>query len=396
MKFLAPVILSALLYSSFALAQSPATPTTPGTIPAITIVPATGTGLAASPSMMASQTGQFHDLTMRQDFSKIFSAGPKNNSPAVAARPGSTGTSGGGDLFSIDAHSLIEFMTSRQFNQVVKKYAQEISVSVEQDQDLQRLWTFMMQNGLLDDIDQSKYVPQDHCGFGSDPNAIASTEIPGDEEAKPSGGDICFDIPQIIANRASWAALIATALHEHIHHFGFGEYEAYKITGMVGSQLLGMSISNSAPAANQLAPDDHELLGTLKIGTKMKMLQDVTWIEKPVIQNGAVISGLAGVTPGVYCRVEGSIRPGETVKVMIPTEGFLTTERSGTSTASMIFLTGQYDDYADLICERLPDEGPQITVRDFINTVDGVFQVNVKTGGKEMPGTISKLSLLMK
>jgi len=284
------------------------------------------------------------------------------------------GTRGGGNLAASNVKSLTEWLRSGQFNDVVMNYAKKIAASKATEPEATRVWNWMMDNGLLEDIKNSKYVPSGACLIGEDAKYnMAASAIIGEK-----GGDICVNVTQVVDQRTTAASLITLALHEHTHHLGFSELQAYFITSMVGAQLNSMDIAGSDPIANKINPSkqDHFLAASIKKGSKIKLVQNLDTVQGPMFQNGHVFSGFGDINGGVFCWLQNGMRPGATYKILNANAGFSDVRTPNITSTGVSFWLDPGT--AILTCERRPDQGAQLTVQEIHQALDGVFELNLK------------------
>ena len=83
--------------------------------------------------------------------------------------------------------------------------------------DSYNLYVYLKNNGLVKDIQNSKYVFKQEC-IPEGTDYLAST-------IKQKGADICFSTEKLINENASISEMIGLALHEHAHHFGYSDNE---------------------------------------------------------------------------------------------------------------------------------------------------------------------------
>jgi hypothetical protein len=284
------------------------------------------------------------------------------------------GTRGGGNLAASNAKSLTEWLKSGQFNVVVMSYAKKIDSSKATDPEATKVWDWMMANGLMDDISNSKYIPSGACLIGEDAKYnMAASAVIGEKD-----GDICINVNQVVDQRTTAASLITLALHEHTHHLGYGELQAYLITSMVGAQLNSMDIAGSDPIANKVNPtkQDHLLASSIKKGSKIKLVQNLDTVQGPMFQNGHVFSGFGDINAGVFCWLQNGMRPGATYKVLNANAGFSDVRTPNVTSTDVSFWLDPGT--AILTCERRPDQGAQLTVQEIHQALDSVFELNLK------------------
>jgi hypothetical protein len=273
-----------------------------------------------------------------------------------------------------------KFISSGQLNQLVAQFAQKIDPARESNPNVAKLWSFMVENGLLADIQKTKYVASgQECALGSDPATAASTTIAGPKSPTqdyPNHADVCWNVNKIINERTELPIILALALHEEAHHFGFDEPGAYAITQMVGSQLLGMPVPSFAAAAGQSSREvkDSLPLKNLKKGTKLKILQDIPG-GYSAMYNGTVHTQIPVDMVGVYCWTNGYFQTGATYKVLDPSAGFSGNEAPGVLSEVSIWMDGPGTNVAIIDCEEHPEGNATLTVEDFIQAVDGIIEI---------------------
>jgi len=273
-----------------------------------------------------------------------------------------------------------KFISSGKLNQLVVQYAQKIDPSLESNPSVAKLWSFMVENGLLTDLQKTKYIASgQECALGSDPATAASTTIAGPKSPTqdfPNHADVCWDVNKIINERTELPIIIALALHEEAHHFGFDETGAYAITQMVGSQLLGMQVPSFAQAAGQNSREvkDSFPMKNLKKGTKLKILQDIPG-GYSAMYNGTVHTQIPVDMVGVYCWTNGYFQTGATYKVLDPIWGDSGNDAPGILSDVTLMLDGPGYSSAIIVCEEHPEGNATLSVEDFIRAVDGIIEI---------------------
>jgi hypothetical protein len=275
-------------------------------------------------------------------------------------------------LVSEHAKAYRQLIQSGQLNAMVTKAVGQINIDQEPNNDLRTLWSFMASKGLLDDIRQTKYiVSETGCPKGSDPDTAASTDIAEAKSADhpfPNHADVCWDVNKLITERSTMGAVLALAIHEEAHHFGFTETGAYAITQMVGAQLMQLYPQSSDPDATQ----SKKLLSDVKRGTKFKIIGSLENGFK-AMYNGVTHDQLPRDFVGVYCWTDGTLEQGKTFKVVTTVSNFQGNEAPGVLADVSMWL----DPYGMLSCQREPEGREQpITIEEFLNAVDGVVKMN--------------------
>jgi hypothetical protein len=286
-----------------------------------------------------------------------------------------------GTLVREHADSYSKFISGGKLNQLVVQYAQKIDPAREPNPALAKLWSFMVDNGLIDDIQKTKYIASGlQCSLGSDPGTAASTVIAGPKsptQSFPNHADVCWDLNKIINERTELPMILALALHEEAHHFGFDEPGAYAITQMVGSQLLSMQIPTIASVTGQSPREvkDSLPMTSLKRGTKLRILQQIP-SGFSSMYNGTVHETLPVDMVGVYCWTNGSFQIGGTYKLTTqPSAGFSGNDAPGVLSEVSMFLDGPGFNSAVIDCEENPEGNRVLTVEDFIQAVDGIIEI---------------------
>ena len=277
--------------------------------------------------------------------------------------------------------SYSQLISSGKLNQLVLQYAKQIDPEREPNKDLAKLWSFMVDNGLYNDILKTKYIASGEvCALGSDPRTAASTEIAGPKTATqdfPNHSDVCWDVDKIVGERTEFSMILTLALHEEAHHFGFDEPGAYAITQMVGSQLITMSLPAIASLVGQTSREQKDSLPmtSLKRGTKLKILQEIPGGYSSMY-NGTVHTQIPIDFVGVYCWTNGYFIPGGTYKLVSqPTAGFTGNDAPGILSEVSFFLDGPGSSDAVIDCEEHPEGNRVLTVEDFIQAVDGIIEI---------------------
>lgn len=124
------------------------------------------------------------------------------------------GSTGGGNS-TTDRYRDVEQFFGRN-SETVKNYLKDFSDQISKYQsegESSALLQDVVAQGLMEDIDQSKYIFSKKCTEDGD-EKDAST-LRGVRNAP-----ICINIPKLVRDNASKAEIIGLMMHEHVRHFG--------------------------------------------------------------------------------------------------------------------------------------------------------------------------------
>jgi hypothetical protein len=133
---------------------------------------------------------------------------------SVFAKEGGAGTHGG-DVRAIQKAQLVrDFKTLRDD---ASRFIDQVQLEDISDPEVRALLASLIDRGLKEDIRRSPYKIANQCRdrFGNSHDAATTIG--------KLGAEICFDLEQMSRESITRSELIGLTIHEHAHHFGYGD-----------------------------------------------------------------------------------------------------------------------------------------------------------------------------
>ena len=317
---------------------------------------------------------------------------------ALAGDGPGAGSRGGSDMLAGEMRTIKEFLEGDLGRLAAAFLGRQKLGDAETSAPRARLQEWVAA-GLPQALEHHKLQLSGPCPAGTDRNWSASTEKCGPDERTILGRPICFDTYRLATEAATRRTLIATLFHEIGHQFCLPELAAQQMETFVSRAILNEERA-TVPGGLQDwdENDDKTLFSSLEPGSVFRATQTLKnfGFSMVIIDDGDVLANLGEVRPGsVYCEIPTvMLHKGLRLKkdYIVSSVSGPWSSNHGRTTLRSMWLMGP-DGPLEVLCERSPDRGPELTQREVLRTLRGTFRFEGHSklrNGTRNTGKVSK------